>query len=62
MAVGTAVLNLGLELVLILGMDRGIGASAAATVVAQWTGAACYLGWIGRDAVSYTHLTLPTKA
>ena len=50
-AVGTAVLNLGLELVLILGMDRGIGASAAATVVAQWTGAACYLGWIGRDVV-----------
>ncbi len=50
-AVGTAVLNLGLELVLILGMDRGIGASAAATVVAQWTGAVCYLGWIGRDVV-----------
>ena len=50
-AVGTAILNLGLELVLILGMDRGIGASAAATVVAQWTGAACYLGWIGRDVV-----------
>ena len=50
-AVGTAVLNLGLELVLILGMDRGIGASAAATVVAQWSGAACYLGWIGRDVV-----------
>ena len=50
-AVGTAVLNLGLELVLILGMNRGIGASAAATVVAQWTGAACYLGWIGRDVV-----------
>ena len=50
-AVGTAVLNLGLELVLILGMNRGIGASAAATVVAQWSGAACYLGWIGRDVV-----------
>jgi len=48
-AVGTAVLNLVLELVLILGMGLGIGASAAATVVAQWTGAACYLAWIGRD-------------
>ena len=40
-AVGTAILNLGLELVLIVGMDYGIGASAAATVVAQWTGATC---------------------
>ncbi len=50
-AVGTAILNLGLELVLIVGMDYGIGASAAATVVAQWTGATCYLGWIGRDVV-----------
>jgi len=48
-AVGTAVLNLVLELVLIVGLDLGIGASAAATVVAQWTGAACYLAWIGRD-------------
>jgi len=48
-AVGTAILNLVLELVLILGLDLGIGASAAATVVAQWTGAACYLARIGRD-------------
>jgi putative MATE family efflux protein len=48
-AVGTALLNLVLELVLILGLDRGIGASAAATVVAQWVGATCYLTWIGRD-------------
>ncbi len=48
-AVGTAVLNLVLELVLIVGLGLGIGASAAATVVAQWTGATCYLIWIGRD-------------
>jgi len=45
-AVGTAALNLVLELVLIYGFNLGIGASAAATVVAQWVGAICYLGWI----------------
>ncbi len=45
-AVGTALVNLVLEVVLIYGFDQGIGASAAATVVAQWLGAACYLGWI----------------
>ncbi|MCS5679587.1 MAG: MATE family efflux transporter, partial [Acidimicrobiales bacterium] len=47
-AVGTALLNLILEVVLIYGFDRAIGASAAATVVAQWLGAGCYLAWIGR--------------
>ncbi|MBC8364363.1 MAG: MATE family efflux transporter [Actinobacteria bacterium] len=47
-AAGTAVVNLVLEVVLIYGFDRGIGASAAATVVAQWLGAGCYLAWISR--------------
>ncbi|MDG2906679.1 MAG: MATE family efflux transporter [Acidimicrobiales bacterium] len=47
-AAGTALLNLVLEVVLIYGFDRAIGASAAATVVAQWLGAGCYLAWIGR--------------
>lgn len=47
-AVGTAVLNLVLETVLIYGFDMKIGASAAATVVAQWVGALIYLIWIAR--------------
>lgn len=38
-AVATAVLNLVLELVLVVGFDRGIGASALSTVVAQAVGA-----------------------
>jgi putative MATE family efflux protein len=48
-AVGTAILNLVLELVLVFGLDMGIGASAAATVVAQWAGAGCFIIWIGRE-------------
>ncbi len=47
-SVGTAVLNLVLELVLIYRFKMGIGASAAATVVAQWTGAGIYLFWIAK--------------
>ncbi len=42
----TAILNLVLELVLIYGFDQGIGASALATVVAQWLGAGLYLWWV----------------
>ena len=45
-AVATALLNLVLEVVLIYGLHQGIGASAAATVVAQWLGTAAYLRWI----------------
>ncbi len=52
-AVGTALLNLVLELVLIGRFDQGIGASALATVVAQWTGAAIYLGWISAGVRSH---------
>ncbi|MAG03072.1 MAG: MATE family efflux transporter [Acidimicrobiaceae bacterium] len=48
--IGTAVVNLAVELVLIYGLDMGIGASAAATVAAQWLGAGFYLVWIGREA------------
>ena len=46
-AVATAVVNLVVELVLIYGFGQGIGASALATVIAQWLGAAAYLRWIG---------------
>lgn len=52
-AAATAVINLILELILIVGFDFEIGASALATVIAQWLGAAAYLWWIGRDVVSH---------
>lgn len=52
-AVVTAVINLIIELVLIVGLDFEIGASALATVIAQWLGAAAYLYWIGRDVKSH---------
>lgn len=49
-AVAAAAGNLVLELVLVVGFDQGIGASALATVVAQAGTAAVYLRLIGRDA------------
>lgn len=42
-AVGTAVANLAVEVVLIYGFGQGIGASALATVLAQTAGAAIYV-------------------
>ncbi|HEX6419239.1 MAG TPA: MATE family efflux transporter, partial [Acidimicrobiales bacterium] len=47
-AAGTAAVNLVVEVVLIYGLGRGIGASALATVVAQTVAAAVYLARIGR--------------
>ena len=44
-AVVTAIINLALELILIYGFDQGIGASALATVVAQFLGAWAYVRW-----------------
>ena len=38
-AVGTALLNLILEIIFIYGFRMKIGSSAAATVIAQWVGA-----------------------
>tara|TARA_B100001250_G_scaffold103946_1_gene87639 strand:- start:1710 stop:2963 length:1254 start_codon:yes stop_codon:yes gene_type:complete len=52
-AIGTALLNLGLELVLIYGFNKEIGASAAATVVSQWVGALIYLVWIRKAIGGY---------
>lgn len=49
-AAGSAALNLAVELVLVYGLDQGIGASAVATVVAQWAAAAVYLRAVGRGA------------
>ncbi len=56
-ALGTALLNLVLELVLIYGFDQGIGASALSTVVAQWVAAAVFIAWI-RAAVASHHVTM----
>jgi len=52
-AIATAIFNLVLELILIAGFDFEIGASALATVIAQWLGAGAYLWWIGRDVQSH---------
>ena len=47
-SLGSALLNLVIELVLIPGMGFGIGASALSTVIAQWTSAAIYVLWVAR--------------
>jgi putative MATE family efflux protein len=44
------VVNLGLELLLIYGLGYGIGASALATVIAQWGAAAVYVAYVARAA------------
>jgi putative MATE family efflux protein len=49
-AIGTAAANLVLEVALIYGLGRGIGASALATVLAQVGGAAVYVHRVGRAA------------
>ncbi|MGH9211288.1 MAG: MATE family efflux transporter [Acidimicrobiales bacterium] len=51
-AIGTAVLNLVVELVLIYGFDQGIGASALATVLAQTTAALVYIRRLGQTALA----------
>lgn len=48
-AVVTALGNLVLELILVFGLDLGIGASALSTVIFQWVGASAYLWWVLRD-------------
>jgi putative MATE family efflux protein len=47
-ALGSAALNLAIELVLIPGLGFGIGASALSTVIAQWLSAAIYVLWVAR--------------
>jgi len=49
-ALVSAAVNLVLEVVLVYGFDRGVGASALATVVVQWGAAAVYLRTIGGAA------------
>lgn len=56
-ALGSNVVNLVVELVLIYGFGKGIGASALATVIAQFMAAAVYLGvvvkHVARTGVSW---------
>jgi putative MATE family efflux protein len=52
-AVVSAVFNLVVEVVLIYGLDQGIGASALGTVLAQWLAAAAYLWWIARAVTAH---------
>jgi putative MATE family efflux protein len=47
-SIGSASANLALELVLIFGLDFGIGASALSTVIAQVGAATIYVWWVGR--------------
>jgi putative MATE family efflux protein len=42
-AVLTATLNLVVEVILVVGLDQGIGASALSTVLAEWLAAAIYI-------------------
>ncbi len=58
-AISTAMFNLVLELILIIGFDLEIGASAFSTVIAQWLGAGAYLWWIGRDVTSHGVRLIP---
>jgi putative MATE family efflux protein len=51
--VTTAAFNLVVELVLIVGLGFGIGASALSTVVAQWLGAGAYVWWVVNGARSH---------
>ena len=60
-ALGSALFNLILELVLIFGLGFGIGASALSTVIAQWLAAAAYIYWIQR-AVAVHGVTLRPDA
>jgi putative MATE family efflux protein len=61
-AIATASLNLVLEVVWVYGFDGGLQASALATVVAQWVGAAVYLRWIARAVAEHGVSLLPDPA
>jgi putative MATE family efflux protein len=58
-ALGSALLNLVIELVLIYRFDQGIGASALATVIAQWVAALVYVRAIVSSARSLAVALVP---
>ena len=47
---GTALINLVIEVVLLIVLDFGIGASALSTVIAQWVGALVYVALVAAEA------------
>ena len=61
-AIGAAFANLVIELVLIVGLDFGIGASALSTVVAQVATAFVFVGLVGRDARERSVSLRPDRA
>jgi putative MATE family efflux protein len=61
-AVVTAAVNLVVEVVLIYGLDKGIGASALGTVFAQWLAAGAYLVWIARAVRAHGVTLGPNRA
>ncbi len=61
-AIGSAVINLVVELVLVIGLDYGIGASALSTVIAQVIAGLAYLVGVVRWARSHGASMLPEWA
>ncbi len=60
-AMVTAVFNLVLELVLIYGLDYGIGASALSTVIAHWISAGIFCWWIASAVAEHEVSLLPDR-
>ncbi len=60
-AIVTAVFNLVLELVLIYGLDYGIGASALSTVIAHWISAGIFCWWIANAVAEHDISLLPDR-
>jgi putative MATE family efflux protein len=61
-ALGSALVNLVLELVLVYGFDQGIGASALSTIVAQWLAAGVFVVWIRRAVAAHGVTMTPDVA
>ena len=61
-AVGTAIGNLVLEVVLVFGLGFGIGASALSTVAAEYAAAAVYVGWVLRAVAHHETPLRPDAA
>jgi len=60
-AIVTAVFNLVVELVLIYGLDYGVGASALSTVFAHWISAGIFCWWIANAVAEHGVSLLPDR-
>lgn len=60
-ALVSSLVNLVIELILIYGFDQGIGASALATVIAQWGGAILLVRWVTQSAQRHGAPLVPKK-